>query len=79
MTLKHIIAILTASFLICVLTWLGALYLTGAQIDYRSDAGSGFIALRLAPEAGLSYQWSTTGQSVWFWRPDRNRRLWPVE
>lgn len=71
------LAVLAFSSLICLDTWLGALWYTGARIDHRADQAGGFVALRLAPEAGISYQWSRTGKSVWFWRPGENLRLWP--
>lgn len=72
-------AILAVSLTVCLVTWTWSLWVTGARFDYRSDQQGGFVALRLAPEAGISYQWSDTGRSVWFWRPGENRRVWPGE
>ena len=38
--------------MLCIVSWITVLYLTGAEFDYQNDTGSGFIALRLAPQAG---------------------------
>lgn len=73
------LAILGMALALCIVSWFFALWLTGAKVDYRTDANSGLIALSLAPEAGLSFQWSEQGYSAWAWSPNGNRRLWPEE
>lgn len=69
----------TVGLMVCFLIWLFALWYTGAWLDYRNDVDGGLLALRLAPQTGISVQWSNNGQSVWFWRGEENRRLWPSE
>jgi hypothetical protein len=56
--------------------WLFVLWQTGARLDYRQDQYGGFVALRLAPQAGVSWQWSAQGQSVWVWTPGVSRWGW---
>ena len=78
MNIKDFFIALIIALILSALTWF-ALWYTGAKFDYRSDADTGFVALRIAPETGISYQWSKRGYSVWFWTPDSNTRLLPVE
>lgn len=75
----QLLAGLAASVLLCAAIWIFALWSTGASLERWGVAGGGFIALRLAPQAGLSYQWSDHGQSIWAWRGELNRRLWASE
>lgn len=58
---KKYLAILSVAFALCAVTWILALWLTGARLDYRNDTNSGLVALYLAPEAGVSLQWSEQG------------------
>ena len=79
LSVRRLLAGLTASVLLCAAIWIFALWSTGASLERWVDAEGGFIALRLAPQAGLSYQWNDHGQSIWAWRGDLNRRLWASE
>jgi len=38
------------------IVWSFAFWCTGVKFEYQADETSGFLALRLAPDAGLSYQ-----------------------
>jgi hypothetical protein len=76
---KKYLVILGLSFVLCLIIWFFALWYTRVRLDYRTTADSGFVALRLATQAGVSFQWSEGGQSIWIWRGDDNRRLWPRE
>lgn len=67
---------LVVSFTLMCAIWLFALWYTGAKLDYRDDQYGGFIALRLASQAGVSWQWSSQGSSVWVWTAEMNRRVW---
>lgn len=79
MTIKNLLSALIIALWLCFTTWGFALWATGAKLDYRDSLGSGFIALRFAPQAGISYQWSYRSQSAWFWTPEGNWRLFPLE
>lgn len=75
-TIKQLSLILMVSIFLCIGIWIFALWKTGATVDYRADVDSGLVALRLAPDSGVSYQWSVNGYSLWYWTPARNVRLW---
>lgn len=77
LTIKQLLVVLVVSIVLCISIWSFAFWYTGVKFDYRADETSGFLALRLAPDAGLSYQWSDTGQSIWYWTAARNIRVWP--
>ncbi len=80
MGIKAHLAATTIAFGLCIMTWGIALWLTGARVDYRSDPDSSLVALYLTPKTGVSIQWwSEQGQSVWFWTPESNVRVWPGE
>ena len=79
LTIKQCLAFMIICQLTCIVIWVFSLWVIGAKLDYRSDAQSSFIALRLAPQTGISFQWSDRGQSIWFWTPEENRRLWISE
>lgn len=79
MGIKGFFAAVAIAFGLCIITWVLALWFTGASVDYRYDAGSGLIALYLAPEAGVSIQWSEQGYSAWVWTPESNLKVWPGE
>jgi hypothetical protein len=79
MGFRQYAAILVVVCVLCTLTWLSALWLTRARVDFRLDSDSGLVALYLAPESGVSLQWSEQGYSAWAWTPESNRRLWPGE
>jgi len=78
MNIKQLSIILIVSIFLCIGIWSFALWKTGATVDYRAGEDSGLVALRLALDSGLSYQWHTNSQSVWFWTPAKSVRLWPV-
>lgn len=76
-TLRQLLIALTISFAAILTTWLFALWHTGVHLNYRNDQDSGLAAFYLAPEAGVSLQWSATGYSVWVWRGEANvRAIW---
>lgn len=74
--IKQLAAMLAISLVFMLTVWGWALWYTGARLDYRPDKNGALTALRLAPQAGLSYQWSSQGASIWLWTPDMNTRLW---
>jgi hypothetical protein len=78
-SIRQLLIVAVVAFLLMCSIWIFALWDTGATLEYHNDNQSGFVALRLAPQVGLSFQWSEQGQSVWFWTPGNNRRLWPTE
>lgn len=71
------VAAVAITFGLCIVTWILALWLTGARLDARLDNSSGLVALYLTQQTGASFQCSGQGCSVWIWRGEDNRRLSP--
>lgn len=61
MRIKGYLSAAAITFGLCIVTWVLALWLTGARVDYRSDTASSLVALYLTSKTGVSIQWSKQG------------------
>lgn len=64
---------------VCIAIWVVAFRVTGDRLDCRFDETVSFCALR-AGVSGVSVQWGERQRpTLWVWRGQDNRRLWPGE